>query len=770
MTSERENNISSNNGLGMLSMRRYDIEGNKIRAFFDDADNLIFVIDDTVTPDKPNALLVINSDDGRKWDDILSNDYDVSLEMVRPKKNNKYQKLDIEYLGLDEYDDLIRDADDMVDLADSLTALAEFRAEASFRAATERLQAAESVAENARETISRAQDSIEEQQEKIKNLRTKLSQQKKSVGREPTKQSAAKILRTESQIDALKDKQARAQKRLDNARRRLIAAEEDAEVAREILNRYNNKEAVVEETEEEVSLPVAAPTRTVATVRRKPQPTVVVKEVKEIPAAPTNVQFLEEPLEPKAEDMAEEVKPLFDKDPEILDEEIAFKPIDFGTSTVSSPAPTEVSAPSRFEEYAEPTPVEPLAFVPPSSSEIAPTPETRPTMTQNSMTSLEIVTPEPAQQQAPMFDSMASFGTPAEPAVQPAPQPSSMWDTITSVEMPAEMTEQPAPVMPSANPYVDTNAAAPVSAPAPTHNVGPAMTAVPGAAAAPMRPMGPVKGTPALQAGEAPKGRRPSLLYYLLLILLIVLSVFTLWLYQTKNNGVTPDLTATAPEKVEEKVEPAPKEPEPFIQVEEQVTVTPIPEPEPEPVPVIPEPEPEPVVPFVDETVPALPVLAEPPHEPESPFITEPEPEPEKKPVVVNKPVYNAGSRNENMFVASDDYDTDVVVAAAPAPELEPAPVIEPEPELIIEEVEPDVDIAEPQSLEMEVASELIPLNGGAAAEYDEMVESQSELVCEGGEAPTEYGCCGDEMYTEIGGGAYACCSESTGQCYPPLF
>ena len=64
MAAKREN-VSKSNGLGALRMRAYNIAGNKIRAFFDASDKLVFVIDDTVTPDKPNALLVINSDDDR---------------------------------------------------------------------------------------------------------------------------------------------------------------------------------------------------------------------------------------------------------------------------------------------------------------------------------------------------------------------------------------------------------------------------------------------------------------------------------------------------------------------------------------------------------------------------------------------------------------------------------------------------------------------------------------------------------------------------------
>lgn len=682
MATERENSIMKGNGLGALSMRTYDIDGNKIRAFFDAAEQLVFVIDDTVTPDKPNALLVINSEDGRKWDDILARDYGVSLEMVRPKKDNKYQKLDIEYVGLDEYDDLISDYDEGFDRGESLKALALFRADASRRAAHERLQAAESAAENARETILRAQTSIAQQQARIKTLRTKLNQQKKSVGREPTKQFAAKILRTESQMDALKDKQHRSQRRLDNARRRLVAAEEDAEIARAILARH----AAAEKSYDAGTLPAAAPTHAVAAMRTDAELPAVVTDAPLPVTADTPI--LKEHLEPKAEEMAEEeVKPLFDKDPEILDEEIAFKPIDFDVNPTVSSAPRQEP---RFDDYSDSAPISPLSFVPPTTDFTDVAPQTD------------------AARPAPVLDTITAVEMPTEPImpqpVTPTPEPAPVANEFTAAERPAPIS--PAPV----------GVAAPVAA----------------------RPISPVTGTPTAAAGGNSDGRKPTFLYYILLIALIVLSVFTLWLYQKKNGDTVPDLAATT--AVEQKEAPAPAAedaPSPFIVAEETVTITETPaEPAPAPVvPVEPEPipEPEPAAPIVDETIPAVPVVAEPEPAPvptETPFISEPEPEPEPvKPVVVNKPAYNAGAQNENMFVADADYDTDVVVTSAPAPAPLPA-----------------------------------------TSEYAETVYEQSDIVCDDGTAPSVDGCCGDEVYTSIGGGAYACCSQSSGDCYPPMF
>ena len=65
-----------------LKFMEYNIAGNVIRAYYDADDKLIFILDKTISDDKPNVLLVINPVGDRKWDDILANDYGVDLETV----------------------------------------------------------------------------------------------------------------------------------------------------------------------------------------------------------------------------------------------------------------------------------------------------------------------------------------------------------------------------------------------------------------------------------------------------------------------------------------------------------------------------------------------------------------------------------------------------------------------------------------------------------------------------------------------------------------
>lgn len=694
MPNERENLYQP------LTYVDLDIAGNAFRAFYDVDSKLVMVLDFVVNDIKPNVLLVINPVGNRKWDDILMNDYAVDLETIRPKKDNKYQKLDIEYTGLSEYDNLIRAYNAGNDLASALAELEAFRNMAARRAALERLGAADIVAERARETIEKTNETISASQARLKSLRGKLAELRRNVGKEPTKQSAAKILRTESQIDAASDKVARAKKRLVSAQHRLDAATVDADMARAILTRLDDDDVIVEH-----SVPATPMPTDVASFE---QPSVPMAT----PPQFTEITPFQEPEfdEPKAEDMADdEVKPLFDKDPEILDEEIAFKPIDFDLPSVAvAPSVPDVS------QYDEPAPVAPLSFAPPAQSQPV----------------------EPIA--APMLDSLTSVDLPSEQidselmaTIAPAPAPQEFVSPVADV----------APVVADVKPVADILPSQSPVAPMPEISPAPIDTG--------MRPVSPITGVAAETA--TPVRHKPTMLYYVMLIVLIVLSVFTLWLYQKSANDTLPELGAQTKPVVEEvdRQDAQPEKdvvvdaPSPFIaqqQVEIQVA-----EPVVVPEPVVAEPvvaEPEvadvelepvlvtPAVPvqMADKVVPAVPVEVTPepidevqevvvepvvtPVESESPFLsdetvvaTPPKPIVD---VVVDKPAYNV-SQNEKMFVADPEYETDVV-------------------------------------------------------------EQEEIETCANGNAPDADGCCAGEELVDMGDGTLMCCAIGTDECFPPMF
>lgn len=678
-----------------LTYADYDIAGNVFRAYYDADQKLVVVLDFVVNDVKPNVLLVINPVGDRKWDDILMNDYAVDLETIRPKKDNKYQKLDIEYTGLAEYDNLVRAYNNGGDLSGALADLLAFRNAAARRAALERLGAADMVAERARETIEKTNESISVQQVRLKNLRGKLAEQRRDVGKEPTKQSAAKILRTESQIDATNDKLTRAKKRLSSAQHRLDIATEDADTAREILARLDGVMSAGDGNLPAMPMPTD--------VAEFEEPSVPMAQVPQF----TEITPYEQPIahEPKVENMADdEVKPLFDKDPEILDEEIAFKPIDFNLPAESVAPAVPVAA-----ESLDSAPVVPLSFTPPVQS-------------------------QPAPVASPVLDSLTSVDLPSEgidsellATIEPAPLPQEFVAPIP----------EPAPVVSDAQPMVDV---------LPSQSVAQSVQPMPEISPAPidsgMRPVSPITGVVAETA--TPVRHKPTALYYIMLVVLIVLSIFTLWIYQKSANDAVPELGAQTKPVVEETVvvvepqEMVADTPSPFLaqvevvepQVQEPVAVI-------EPTPVLPEPEiadiesePIPATPAVPVQVaeeiaptveisatpePVVEMVAEPvvaPVEPESPFLTEetvvatpPKPVID---MVVDKPAYNV-SQNEKMFVAAPEYETDVAVE---------------------EEIE----------------------------------------TCADGAAPDADGCCSGEELSDMGDGTLMCCAIGTDECFPPMF
>lgn len=685
MPNEREDFIAP------LTATEYNISGNVFRAYYDADNKLVFILDFTDTPQKPNVLLIINPVGDRKWDDILMNDYGVDLETVRPKKDNKYQKMDIEYAGLAEYDNLIGAYNNGADLAGALAGLESFKNAAATRAAQERKSAAIDTISKTRITIEKTNETISELQVRLKNLRARLGAQRREIGKEPTKQSAAKILRTESQIDATNAKLARAKKRLENAQRRLTAAEEEIDIADAIL-------AMVKKDSEK--LPAQMLPTDIAPVEPAPVPMATVPQFTEIIPA--------QPNEPKADDMADdEVKPLFDKDPEILDETIAFKPIEFDAPAQIPPAQPVQPA----DAYSEPAPVQPLSFTPPTTD-------------------------------ATTVSAEASDFSPIDAPVL---------DTITTVDEPV-IAENFVPT-----PIVDEVPAPqpiPQNAPAP---VAPVAPVVPDVAPAPIssdfRPVSPISGTPVAPATPVQQ-RKPTMIYYVLLIVLIALSIFTLWLYQKSTNDTVPELgaktqpvaTTEAPAPVADTATTA-KAPTPFIEPEpvvEPVSVetpaSPVAESEPvlvpeptEPEVVVGEVESVPVTPASDdtqvaqavvETVPVTPAVADeapaaviPTVPTVSPFLDdEPVVIPSEEEVLASKPAYNV-SQQEKMFVADTEYETD-------------APTVVSAQETVITE---EVD------------------------------------TCADGNAPDMDGCCTGETLTDMGDGTFACCAESNGECFPPM-
>ena len=607
---------------GTLVMRSYDIAGNSIDAFYDASDDLVFVLDNTIIANKPNVLLVINPDADKKWDEILSEKYNVDLETIRPKQDNKYQKLDIEYSGLAVYDNLINAYKAGDSLDDVLNQLNILRDSAARHSAMTRLNVANDTIAKTNATIVKTKESIVRLQERLKTLRAKLVDMKKEIGRVSTKKSAAKILRTESQIEATNEKLKRAKKRLESAQKRLETATVDAELASNLLNQPSM----------EIKQPVPVKNKPLVAI-----PEHEVKMISEDAMLESENKAEERYEEEETEEFESDVKPLLEEDPNIVDDNIAFKPIEFNVSDATEVlpddnklnlmVPSEKSTENTIDNInAKPKPMLD-AFVPIEEEK---------TSEDFNLSETEDFTQ--SEQPIPKFD----FDTPTdnvdefsydqpEFSEKSKMEETTTFDTREPVEerelTPIEDVVRPVPPIPVNKPEV-----------------------------------------PVVQDYPEPqKSKKSSFVYYLLLIILICASVFTLWLYQQKMGGNKPFGLVAESDVVQEEQPVAERpvvKPEQVEEVEESVK-----EEEPEETAFLDEEEPsdaepvvveEPVVETQAEIIEEEPMIMGAVSAKISSFadIQEPEEEPEQKlptiseeDIILSKPAYGAGAKRNDMFV-----------------------------------------------------------------------------------------------------------------------
>ncbi|MCL1786119.1 MAG: hypothetical protein FWG39_03150, partial [Alphaproteobacteria bacterium] len=483
--------------------------------------------------------------------------------------------------------------------------------------AAARMAAANEQMRRAAETIAETEISINNGHSSIKQLKEKLSNLKSKVGREPTKESAAKILRAQAKMEQVTEKLKRAELRLRRARRRLADAENDAGLARA-----------------------------------------------QIAAGPLYEN------EPKVNDMSEEVKPLFTKDPEIMDERIAFKPIEFGPSAAPAPQQPEFVAP-------------PLNLTP--TSPFAQASGDRPR------------TP------AESFEGRAEY-QPAQPAYAPAPV------APTFAKAPAGEPERSAgaPPMSPPPPMSPTRADFMANRPEPMTDE-------------------PIK----ITSGAGRSG--PSAMYYVMLVLLIILSVLTLWLYQNRMTAGIPDilqpvaseqqtagtqksgLRATFGKMFEKSAPAQPAIPEPVVR----------------PAPELADVDSA----FLDEDGFMRPV-------------TLPAQIPGDMPPVAIRCLAECSPQCDSMHEGCPGYDAWVNGTYEEWQEQQSAEYNEP---VFGPAIEPEYT---------------------EAAEVFEEYEEPAAIMCEDGSAPYEDGCCGDEILTDLAGFGPACCPggvEDKKDCKVPV-
>ena len=629
MIGEREN-IFNETEYGSLVMRPYSISGNDIDAFYDANGNLVFVLDKMLSDAKPNVLLVINPDGDKKWDEILSGTYGVDLESVRPKVDNKYQKFDIEYSGLDVYDNLLKTYMSGDGVEDNLMQLSVLRNSAARHSAMIRLNVANETITKTKATIIKTKESIVRLETKLKTLRDKLSDLKGEVGRVAPKQSAAKILKTESQIESTQEKIKRANKRLESAEKRLETATIDAKLASDLLNQpsleikqptrnkpmivmpnheanidapdneVNNKADIIKadiidesgssSDEEEVAEEIDErpqeheDVNVVEEIQNEPQEHEEIKDDKvddeelsddivfgddgemfdydkeseeetddikklddednknstqkdNLISEPSDIQDSEQTDDNDSEQ--NDIKPLLDKDPEIIDEDIAFKPIDFNVSDdvseMAVPAPV-FSNTSEFSDSDEDGEKDVVGnssdkFDDRDDSELIDNDGEKSEQSRPVLESLTPIMDEPLVAE-PIIDENNTL----EEIQEEKPLLNLSEEKTSNVEK--HDTQPDVDVFDSSN--LSDSDTINDTVPAPVDDG--------------YRPVSPVIMSDAdvvvAEYDDSGSGSKSPFVYFLLLLILIGLSVFALWLYQKKFGNIKPFFSGSAPDVV----------------------------------------------------------------------------------------------------------------------------------------------------------------------------------------------------------------------------
>lgn len=730
--------------VSLLKSKDYKINGNLLRAFYDKQGKLVFVLDSTVDDIKPNVLLVMASRGDRKWDDVLANDYAMDLELVRPKKDNKYQKLDIEYDGLVVYDNLIRAYQDGGDVKKFLRELREFREESAYRSATERLAAANVIAENARETIERTGDTIVELQAKIKAVKSKVTTLRRSIGKEPTKQSAAKILRAEAQLDVLNGKLERAKKRLENANKRLLTAEDDIAAAQAVLDlipdadakKFKTVETHKENAGKKIQEPEFEPVGDVVEQDTDDEDEEVVMRDDDIVPDDTD-----EDTEPDGDDeepdtSGDDVKPLFDKDPNIMDEKIAFKPISFDEKVADVDDASQTDLSVAYDDKDQP--VEEASDTKEENPDevVAPAPENKPAMSFEPPKAVARAVDVPEAEgyndaDVELDDIFAELEddedeeetTPEKPTEA---EPVNTENDTTDEQSTYVENVDTVPVLESDNRKNEIVAVEEEAKQEPEINVTPVVeskmddTSIVAPVATPsteklVRPMSPnAASMPVANVPVAPGPQhKPNVLYYVLLLVLIGLSVFTLWLYQRSNvtGEDAPTLTNDAQEVA-------------LVQkdAESQVVKT--------------QEEPEKTTVTADE------------EDSGDPFVASGAEVQANEAATINNVAEKSLNKIAEAAEVGDTQTEDEEEPGTASQEVEPVEEESAEPVVVNK---PEYNVTQDDVFTTSESS----VSGGS--------------LCDGDVAPDTNGCCPGESYSVVDG-QNVCCPDDGGDCFPPMF
>lgn len=112
--------------------------------------------------------------------------------------------------------------------------------------------------------------------------------------------------------------------------------------------------------------------------------------------------------------------------------------------------------------------------------------------------------------------------------------------------------------------------------------------------------------------------------------------------------------------------------------------------------------------------------------------------------------------------------------AAESAPGADKEPADEEKVEEIVEEViETNSAPAEEKNEEVKTEEEPESVPEQDVPSEDELLEQElanlDAGLCADGTEPNKFGCCGDELFKDLGNAVFACCPKDGGDCFPPI-
>lgn len=217
-------------------------------AFYADHGHLLFVLDKTCDQITPNVRLILNKDPknpDRKWDEILSKDYGLDLQQIRPKKGHLFQKLDIEYDNLSVYERAFDNPKDDI----LLNRIVINKEKAAFAHALKRMEEERYGLEKAEETVEGSMNALKAVRKSLALAQARMQKLKALKKEHPHKvdeekeSRALELLYKAIEKEKIRERRVkRAKVRIEKSRRELDAIHARLQLIQERLDKHSEQE------------------------------------------------------------------------------------------------------------------------------------------------------------------------------------------------------------------------------------------------------------------------------------------------------------------------------------------------------------------------------------------------------------------------------------------------------------------------------------------------------------------------------------------------